>query len=174
MPFLPHVLMNFPFLSNFMIRALPVAVPPPLCPSATKMSPFGAIATSVGRSNSSRPGPATPGLPSDIKSFPSGLNFNTCWPFPGTAPLSATQTLPSLSTVILCGLQGATVPAVLPDTVPAETPAYRVHHLASGYPQPEQGHHRSPPADLANRPRCWSARGPFFHLQRIALRRRPE
>ena len=34
-PFRPQVLMNRPRLSNFMIRALPTSVPPPLCPSAT-------------------------------------------------------------------------------------------------------------------------------------------
>ena len=67
--------MNFPSLSNFTIRALPVAVPPPLCPSPTKMSPLGAMATSVGASNSSQPGPATPFLPSVINTFPSSIEL---------------------------------------------------------------------------------------------------
>ena len=49
MPFLPQVFRNFPSLSNFMMRALPTAVPPPVWPSPTKISPLAATATSVGR-----------------------------------------------------------------------------------------------------------------------------
>ncbi len=40
---LPHSLMNLPVLSNFRIRLLPAP-----WPSATKMSPFGAVTTSLG------------------------------------------------------------------------------------------------------------------------------
>src|ERR1700730_17291383 len=113
MPFLPHALMNFPVLSNFTTRALPAAVPPPVWPSATKMSPFGAIATSVGASNSSLPGPATPFLPSVSRTLPFGSSFITwCW------PLSAIQRFPSLSIVSLCGLVNIPAPqcfSSLPD-----------------------------------------------------------
>jgi len=55
-PFLPQVLMNFPSFENFTIRALES----PPCPSATKMSPFGAVSTSDGRLKVSGPSPATP------------------------------------------------------------------------------------------------------------------
>ena len=69
--------MNLPFLSNFTTRALPTAVPPPVCPSATKISPFGAMAASVGASNSSFPEPATPFFPSVSRIFPLGSSFIT-------------------------------------------------------------------------------------------------
>src|SRR5262249_52417817 len=71
-PFLPHALMNFPSFENFTMRALES----PPCPSATKISPFGAVTTSHGRLKVSGPSPATPALPSVISTFPSGLNLN--------------------------------------------------------------------------------------------------
>ena len=49
----------------------------PPCPSATKMSPLGAVTTSDGRLNVSGPSPATPALPKVSSTFPSGLNFTT-------------------------------------------------------------------------------------------------
>ena len=49
----------------------------PLCPSETKMSPFGAVMTSHGSLNVSGPLPATPALPSFIRTFPPGLNLIT-------------------------------------------------------------------------------------------------
>ena len=49
-PFLPQVLMNLPSFVNFTMRAL--VLPP--WPSATKMSPFGAITTADGALNSIR------------------------------------------------------------------------------------------------------------------------
>ena len=72
-PFLPHVLMNLPSLANFTMRAL--VLPP--CPSATKMSPFGATTTADGALNSSGPLPGSFALPSVSSSLPSGLNLNT-------------------------------------------------------------------------------------------------
>src|SRR5437899_2290316 len=77
-PFLPQVLMNFPSFENFTMRALES----PPCPSATKMSPFGAVRTSEGRLKVSGPSPATPALPSVSRTFPSALNFTTWWPLP--------------------------------------------------------------------------------------------
>ena len=47
---------------------------------------------------------ATPGVPSVISNSPSGLNLRTTWPFSSAWPLSATHTLPSGESVILCGL----------------------------------------------------------------------
>ena len=44
-PGLPHCLINLPSLVNFITRAVGLFG---LCPSATKMSPLGAIATSLG------------------------------------------------------------------------------------------------------------------------------
>src|SRR5215510_6831147 len=98
-PFLPHALMNFPSFENFTMRALES----PPCPSATKMSPFGAVTTSLGRLNVSGPSPATPALPSVISTFPSGLNLNTWWPLPSLPVASLAQTLPSRSTWKPCG-----------------------------------------------------------------------
>ena len=46
-------------------------------PSVTKISPLGATATSVGASNSSFPGPATPFLPRVMSTFPLGSSFIT-------------------------------------------------------------------------------------------------
>src|SRR6266704_503910 len=77
-PFLPQVLMNFPSFENFTMRALES----PPCPSATKMSPFGAVVTSDGRLKVSGPSPATPALPSVSKTFPLALNLTTWWPLP--------------------------------------------------------------------------------------------
>src|SRR5260221_14019310 len=59
--------MNWPSLVNFTMRAEPNLLG--LWPSDTKMSPLGAIATPVGRSNVSGPLPATPSLPSTIKTL---------------------------------------------------------------------------------------------------------
>src|SRR6266568_8975541 len=98
-PFLPQVLMNFPSFENFTMRALES----PPCPSATKMSPFGAVVTSDGRLKVSGPSPATPALPSVSKTFPSGLNLTTWWPLPSFPSASVTHTLPSLSTWMPCG-----------------------------------------------------------------------
>src|SRR5437867_1958325 len=44
-PFLPQALMNFPSFENLTMRALES----PPCPSATKISPFGAVTTAEGR-----------------------------------------------------------------------------------------------------------------------------
>ncbi len=49
----------------------------PPWPSATKMSPFGAVTTADGALNSSVPLPGVPALPSVNSSLPSGLNLNT-------------------------------------------------------------------------------------------------
>src|SRR5258708_834627 len=105
-PFLPQNLMNLPSLVNFTIRAL--VLPP--CPSATKMSPFGATRTADGALNSSGPLPATPALPSVINTRPSGLNLKTWWPFPSLPSPSVTQTLPSLSTCRPCGNSSSPAP----------------------------------------------------------------
>ena len=72
-PFLPQVLMNVPSFPNLTMRAL--VLPP--WPSATKISPFGAVTTADGALNSSLPLPGVPGLPSRISTLPSGLNLNT-------------------------------------------------------------------------------------------------
>src|SRR5262249_46797190 len=98
-PFLPQVLMNLPSLLNLTMRAL--VLPP--WPSATKISPFGAITTADGALNSSEPSPATPALPNVSSIFPSGLNLNTWWPLPSLPSPSVTHTLPSRSTVSPCG-----------------------------------------------------------------------
>src|SRR5258705_5515076 len=105
-PFFPHVLMNLPSLLNFTMRAL--VLPP--CPSATKMSPFGATRTADGALNSSGPLPATPALPSVINTRPSGLNLIPWWPFPSLPSPSVTQTLPSLSTCRPCGNSSSPAP----------------------------------------------------------------
>ena len=49
----------------------------PLWPSATKMSPFGAVTTSFGSVSASGGLPATPALPSVSSTLPSGLNLIT-------------------------------------------------------------------------------------------------
>src|SRR5262245_46858130 len=106
--------MNLPFLSNLTMRAL-VFRP---CPSATKMSPFGATSTADGALNSSGPSPATPGLPSVISTLPSGLNLNTWWPLPSLPRPSVTHTLPARSTCRPCGNSSSPSPKAftsLPD-----------------------------------------------------------
>jgi hypothetical protein len=72
--------MYFPSFVNFTMR--PFAFGGrlsfwPLWPSDTKMSPFGAVITSVGSLSVSGPLPGTPAFPSVIKTLPSGLNLNT-------------------------------------------------------------------------------------------------
>src|SRR5215472_4181482 len=94
-----------------MMRALALACSP--WPSATKRSPFGATATSVGWSKVSKPGPDTPALPRVIRTLPFWSNLKTCWPWPFFSPLSATQRLPSRSTAILCGLTKSPLPKLL-------------------------------------------------------------
>src|SRR5579864_3511115 len=94
LPSFPHALINLPSAENFTIRAFD----PGPCPSATKISPFGAISTSLGLLNVSGPSPATPALPSVSNTFPSWLNSNTWSPFPFSASPSVTHTLLFLST----------------------------------------------------------------------------
>src|ERR1700728_607090 len=106
----PHCLMNFPSLVNFTTRALPVFGE---CPSETKISPFGAIATSLGSLKVSGPSPATPALPRVIRTFPSGLNLKTWNPLPPFAWPSVTQILPSLSTQMPCGKRNIPSPKLL-------------------------------------------------------------
>src|ERR1700693_2548733 len=97
-PFLPNSLINFPSFENFTMRAL--SHMQPVCPSETKMSPFGATTTSVGAPNVSGPVPLTPALPSVIKTLPSGLSLKTCNPLVPSldACSSVTHTFPCLST----------------------------------------------------------------------------
>src|SRR5215510_661604 len=94
-----------------------------------KMSPLGAITTLVGWVRASGGFPATPGFPSVNRTLSSGLNFTTMWPLSFSpenfassrsfADLwSATHTLPSRSTYILCGKINIPVPKLftrLPD-----------------------------------------------------------
>ncbi len=61
------------------------------------MSPFGAMATAFGWLKVSGPSPATPALPSVIKTFPCGSNLKTWWPFPSAPWPSVSQMLPSFS-----------------------------------------------------------------------------
>ena len=84
--------MNLPSFENFTMRAFESS---PMWPSATKMSPFGAMTTAEGWLKVSVPLPATPALPRRISTLPSGLNLNTWWPLPSFALTSVTQTLPS-------------------------------------------------------------------------------
>src|SRR5262245_37620271 len=91
--------MNFPSFENFTTRAFES----PPCPSATKMSPFGAVVTADGRLKVSGPSPATPAFPRASKTFPSGLNLTTWWPLPSFPSASVTHTLPSLSTCMPWG-----------------------------------------------------------------------
>src|SRR5215475_15827724 len=67
------------------------------------MSPLGATSAAEGALNSSAPLPATPRLPSVIKSLPSGPNLKTWWPLPSLPSPSVTQTFPSGSTERPCG-----------------------------------------------------------------------
>jgi hypothetical protein len=83
--------MNLPFLSNFTMRALLKVLG--WWPSETKISPFGAIATPVGRSKVSGPLPGTPSLPSVIRTLPSGLSLSTSWPM--TTPSAFFADMPS-------------------------------------------------------------------------------
>src|SRR5262245_32892799 len=110
-PGLPHVFRNLPVLSNFTMRMFE----PASWPSATKMSPFGATATSDGELNSSLPEPATPALPSVSSTAPVGLNLMTWCPlslaFDPCA--SVTQTLPSRSTSMPCGKTNLPAPKLL-------------------------------------------------------------
>ncbi len=107
--------MNLPSLSNLTMRAL---VCPP-CPSATKMSPFGAVTTADGALNSSgRAAGLRPALPSTSSTLPSGLNLNTWWPLPPRPSPSVTQTLPARSTCRPCGNSSKPAPKLfssLPD-----------------------------------------------------------
>ena len=73
------------------------ALESPPCPSATKISPFGAVSTSDGRLKVSGPSPGTPARPSVKRTFPSALNFTTWWPLPSFPSASVTHTLPALS-----------------------------------------------------------------------------
>src|SRR6185503_13499611 len=63
-----------------------------------------AMATSHGPLKTSLPAPATPALPSVIRSLPSGLNLSTWLPLPSLICASVTQTLPSRSMVMPCAL----------------------------------------------------------------------
>jgi hypothetical protein len=63
-------MMNDPSGANFETRFAPRLK---LCPSVTKMSPFGATATSVGSFSSAGGSPATPAWPIVSNSSPSGL-----------------------------------------------------------------------------------------------------
>ena len=91
--------MNSPSFENFTTRG----VGAPLWPSATKISPLGAVTTAAGRLKVSRPLPATPVVPRVSSTFPSGLNLTTVWPFPSRPCPSVTHTLPARSTWRPCG-----------------------------------------------------------------------
>jgi len=106
--------MNLPSLVNFMMRALPNVFG--WWPSETKTSPFGAMATPVGRSNRSLLLPATPCRPSIISTLPVWSRLSTSWPritppaffadMPSTVSWSLTslaQMLSSASMVKPCG-----------------------------------------------------------------------
>src|ERR1043166_6930854 len=107
--------MYLPVLSNFTMRSLvPLA-----CPSATKMSPLGAIATSDGALKWVASLPDTPAVPSVMSSFPVLSNFLTTCPRPiASAPrprspsrtASVTQTFSSLSTWMPCGNANSPAP----------------------------------------------------------------
>src|ERR1700704_1732676 len=98
--------MNLPSLPNFTTRAL--VLPP--CPSATKLSQFGAVTRADGALNSSGPLPGVFGLPRVSSTLPSGVNLNTWWPLPPRPRPSATQTLPSPSTWMPCGNSSSPAP----------------------------------------------------------------
>src|SRR6185437_13946282 len=87
----PKFLMNLPFLSNFTMREFPNVG---ACPSEMKMSPFGAKAIPVGRSNTLLSLPPCPALPSVISTLPSGDSLNTWLPLPSRASPSIAQMLP--------------------------------------------------------------------------------
>ncbi len=82
------------------------SMPWPLWPSPTKMLPSGAVMTAFGWLKCISSFPAWPATPSDISSSPEGLNLCTCWPlvFASLLLKSVTQTLPSLSTWMPCGV----------------------------------------------------------------------
>ena len=65
--------MNLPSFENLTTRLLPFA----LWPSAMKMSPFGAVTTSLGALKCDESLPATPASPSVISSLPCGENLKT-------------------------------------------------------------------------------------------------
>jgi hypothetical protein len=67
------------------------------------MSPLGANAIALGWLKFA-PDPLTPAVPNLSKTFPSGENLNTCWPLPSFAWPSVTQTLPSASIAMPCGI----------------------------------------------------------------------
>ena len=78
-------------------------------PSATKMLPSSATTTSAGELKCPLPPPASPGVPSRMRTSPVGLNLTTWCPrlppsgvFASPTP-SVTQTLPSGSTSMPCG-----------------------------------------------------------------------
>src|SRR6185295_12416698 len=81
-PNVANVLMNLPFLSNFMMRELFTPASP--WPSLMKTSPLRAVTTPVGASKMSKPfWPAPwPALPSFRRIFPSGESLVTCMPLP--------------------------------------------------------------------------------------------
>src|SRR5205823_1108333 len=108
-PFFPQLLMNFPSVQDFPMRAFES----PPCPSATKISPFGPTMTSEGRLKVSGPSPATPALPSVISTLPSGLNLKTWWPLPSFPSPSVTHTFPSLSTQMPWGNTNMPAPKLL-------------------------------------------------------------
>ena len=81
--------MKRPSLENLTTRLLGPS------PSVTKISPFGATATPLGRLNVSGPCPVTPVVPSVIKTSPSGLSFTTTAPiWLGTRATSVTHMFP--------------------------------------------------------------------------------
>src|SRR5579872_474849 len=109
-PYLPHCLIAFLSLENFSTRALPR---PGLWPSETNMSPLGAIATAFGWLNVSGPSAATPALPSVIKIFPLGVQWNTWWPFPLAPCPSVNQIVPSFSIQMPWGKTNMLAPKLL-------------------------------------------------------------
>ena len=98
-----------------MTRLFPLSA----CPSATKMSPFAATATSLGELKCFGSLPGSPLVPSVISTLPSGLNFTTTWPRMSpfgvrlAATASVTHTLPSLSTSSPCGQMNRPPPKLL-------------------------------------------------------------
>src|SRR5262247_2858354 len=106
-PVFPQALTNFPSFEYFTMRLLVK------WPSATKMSPLGAVTTPAGDLKWYSSSPPTPGSPSVISSCPSGLNLRTTWPAltpalaavatAASAPESVAHTLPSRSTWRPCG-----------------------------------------------------------------------
>jgi len=79
-PSVPNDFTNLPSGVNLEIRATVAGVAVgccPLCPSAMKISPFGATTMLVGSVSASGGLPATPGLPMVSNTLPSGLNLTT-------------------------------------------------------------------------------------------------